>query len=135
MTRFMMTLHHAVELVLYAFNNGKSGDIFVQKSPASTIGELAHCLKDIYNSKVEIKNIGIRHAEKMHETLLSKEEFMGAEDLGEYYRVPADNRDLNYEKYFSEGSNKVELEEYNSYNTHRLSEVELKELLAQIDVK
>ena len=135
MTRFMMTLNHAVELVLYAFNNGKSGDIFVQKSPASTIGELAICLKDIYNSKVEIKNIGIRHAEKMHETLLSKEEFMGAEDLGEYYRVPADNRDLNYDKYFSEGSNKVELEEYNSYNTHRLSEVELKELLAQIDVK
>ena len=135
MTRFMMTLDHAVELVLYAFNNGKSGDIFVQKSPASTIGELAVCLKGIYNSKVEIKNIGIRHAEKMHETLLSKEEFMGAEDLGEYYRVPADNRDLNYEKYFSEGSNKVELEEYNSYNTHRLSEIELKELLAQIDIK
>ena len=135
MTRFMMTLDHAVELVLYAFNNGKAGDIFVQKSPASTIGELAICLKGIYNSKVEIKNIGIRHAEKMHETLLSKEEFMGAEDLGEYYRVPADNRDLNYEKYFSEGSNKVELEEYNSYNTHRLSEVELKELLAQIDIK
>ena len=135
MTRFMMTLHHAVELVLYAFKNGKSGDIFVQKSPASSIGELAICLKDIYNSKVEIKNIGIRHAEKMHETLLSKEEFMGAEDLGEYYRVPADNRDLNYDKYYSKGSNKVELEEYNSYNTHRLSEVELKELLAQIDIK
>jgi len=135
MTRFMMTLDHAVELVLYAFNNGKAGDIFVQKSPASTIGELAQILKDIYNSEVEIKNIGIRHAEKMHETLLSKEEFMGAEDLGEYYRVPSDNRDLNYDKYFSKGSNKVELEEYNSYNTHRLSKVELKELLAQIDVK
>jgi len=135
MTRFMMTLDHAVELVLYAFNNGKSGDIFVQKSPASTIGELAICLKGIYNSKVEIKNIGIRHAEKMHETLLSKEEFMGAEDLGEYYRVAADNRDLNYDKFYSEGSNKVELKEYNSFNTHRLSEIELKELLAQIDIK
>ena len=135
MTRFMMTLDHAVELVLYAFNNGKSGDIFVQKSPASTIGELAICLKGIYNSKVEIKNIGIRHAEKMHETLLSKEEFMVAEDLGEYYRVAADNRDLNYEKYYSKGSTKVELKEYNSFNTHRLSEIELKELLAQIDIK
>ena len=135
MTRFMMTLDHAVELVLYAFNNGKSGDIFVQKSPASTIGELAICLKEIYNSKVEIKNIGIRHAEKMHETLLSKEEFMGAEDLGEYYRVAADNRDLNYDKYYSKGSTKVELKEYNSFNTHRLSEIELKELLAQIDIK
>ncbi|MDA7819974.1 polysaccharide biosynthesis protein [Flavobacteriaceae bacterium] len=135
MTRFMMTLDHAVELVLYAFNNGKSGDIFVQKSPATTIGELAKCLKKIYNSDVEIKNIGIRHAEKMHETLLSKEEFVVAEDLGEYFRVAADNRDLNYDKYFSKGSEKVELEEYNSNNTHRLSEVELKELLAQIDVK
>ena len=135
MTRFMMTLDHAVELVLYAFNNGKSGDIFVQKSPASTIGELAICLKGLYNSKVEIKNIGIRHAEKMHETLLSKEEFMGAEDLGKYYRVAADNRDLNYDKYYSKGSTKVVLKEYNSFNTHRLSEIELKELLAQIDIK
>ena len=135
MTRFMMTLDHAVELVLYAFNNGKSGDIFVQKSPASTIGELAICLKGIYNSKVEIKNIGIRHAEKMHETLLSKEEFMGAEDLGEYYRVAADNRDLNYEKYYSKGSTTVELKEYNSFNTHRLSGIELKKLLTQINIK
>jgi len=135
MTRFMMTLDHAVELVLYAFNNGKSGDIFVQKSPASTIGELAKSLKDIFKSKVEIINIGIRHAEKMHETLLSKEEFMVAEDLGEYYKVAADNRDLNYDKYFSKGSEIVKLEEYNSYNTHRLSEIELKGLLAQIDIK
>ena len=133
MTRFMMTLDHAVELVLYAYENGKSGDIFVQKSPASTIGELANCLKSIYNSDVEIKNIGIRHAEKMHETLLSKEEFMLAEDLGEYYRVASDNRDLNYNKYFSEGINKSKLEEYNSQNTHRLSKTELKELLAKID--
>jgi len=135
MTRFMMTLDHAVELVLYAFNNGQSGDIFVQKSPASTIGELAQSLKDIYNSEVEIKTIGIRHAEKMHETLLSKEEFMVAEDLGEYYKVAADNRDLNYDKYFSKGSEIVELEEYNSFNTHRLSQIELKDLLAQIDIK
>jgi len=135
MTRFMMTLDHAVELVLYAFNNGESGDIFVQKSPAITIGELAKSLKNIFKSEVEIKNIGIRHAEKMHETLLSKEEFMVAKDLGEYYRVAADNRDLNYDKYFSKGSEGIELKEYNSYNTHRLSETELKELLAQIDIK
>ena len=135
MTRFMMTLDHAVELVLYAFNNGQPGDIFVQKSPASTIGELAQSLKDIFKSEVEIKNIGIRHAEKMHETLLSKEEFMVAEDLGEYYKVAADNRDLNYDKYFSKGNEIVELDEYNSYNSHRLSEIELKDLLAQIDIK
>ena len=135
MTRFMMTLDHAVELVLFAFQNGASGDIFVQKSPASTIGELALTLKEIYKSDVEIKNIGIRHAEKMHETLLSKEEFLVAEDLGDYYRVGADNRDLNYNKYFSEGINKTELTEYNSQNTHRLSISELKELLAKIDVK
>ena len=136
MTRFMMTLDHAVELVLYAFKNGKSGDIFIQKSPASTIGELASTLKEIYNSDVKIKNIGIRHAEKMHETLLSKEEFLTAEDLGDYYRVPADNRDLNYNKYFSEGIGKeVPLEEYNSFNTKRLSIGELKDLLGTIGYK
>ena len=95
MTRFMMTLDNAVELVIYAFKNGKSGDIFVQKSPASTIGELASTLKEIYKSDVKIKHIGIRHAEKMHETLLSKEEFLIADDLGDYFRIQADNRDLN----------------------------------------
>ena len=135
MTRFMMTLDHAVKLVLYAFENGKSGDIFVQKSPASTIGELALTLKDIYNSDVEIKNIGIRHAEKIHETLLSKEEFLVAEDLGEYYRVAADNRDLNYNKYFEEGRNTKINEEYNSFNTKRLSSKELTDLLASIGYK
>jgi UDP-glucose 4-epimerase len=135
MTRFMMTLDHAVELVLFAFENGISGDIFVQKSPASTIGELALALKDIYNSNVEIKNIGIRHAEKMHETLLSKEEFLVAEDLGEYYRVAADNRDLNYTKYFEEGRDTKINEEYNSFNTKRLSSNELTDLLASIGYK
>jgi len=135
MTRFMMTLNHAVELVLYAFTHGNSGDIFVQKSPASTIGDLAICLKEIYNSDVPIENIGIRHAEKMHETLLSKEEYLVAEDLGEYFRVAADNRDLNYNKYFSEGKSLLMDKEYNSSNTHRLSSSELKELLAQIGVK
>jgi UDP-glucose 4-epimerase len=135
MTRFMMTLDHAVELVIYAFKNGKPGDIFVQKSPASTIGELANCLKTIYNSDVEIKNIGIRHAEKMHETLLSKEEFLVAEDLGDYYKVKSDNRDLNYNKYFKEGSIKKINDEYNSFNTKRLSKKELTNLLASIGFK
>ena len=136
MTRFMMTLDHAVELVLFAFNNGQSGDIFVQKSPASTIGDLAIAMKEIYNSDVIIENIGIRHAEKMHETLLSVEERMVSEDLGDYYKVSADNRDLNYNKYFSEGiDSKAVLEEYNSFNTNRLSIQELKNLLGTIGYK
>ena len=136
MTRFMMTLDHAVELVLFAFNNGQSGDIFVQKSPASTIGDLAIAMKEIYNSDVIIENIGIRHAEKMHETLLSVEERMVSEDLGDYYKVSADNRDLNYDKYFSEGiDSKAVLEEYNSFNTNRLSIQELKDLLGTIGYK
>ena len=135
MTRFMMTLDNAVELVLYAFKNGKSGDIFVQKSPASTIGDLASTLKEIYKSDVKIKHIGIRHAEKMHETLLSKEEFLIAEDLGDYYRIEADNRDLNYNKYFEIGRDKKINEEYNSFNTKRLSKKELIELLARIGYK
>jgi UDP-glucose 4-epimerase len=133
MTRFMMTLKNAVDLVLYAFQNGNPGDIFVQKSPSTTIGELAQTIKKIYNSSSEIKNIGIRHAEKIHETLLSREERMAAEDLGDYFRIKADNRNLNYNKYFSEGSiTSVELEEYNSFNTDRLSEKELIQLLASI---
>ena len=136
MTRFMMTLDHAVELVLFAFNNGQSGDIFVQKSPASTVGDLAVAMKEIYKSDVAIENIGIRHAEKIHETLLSKEERLVSEDLGDYYRVPADNRDLNYDKYFSEGiDSKSVLEEYNSFNTNRLSIQELKNLLGTIGYK
>jgi len=136
MTRFMMTLDHAVELVLFAFNNGQSGDIFVQKSPASTIGDLAIAMKEIYNSDVIIENIGIRHAEKMHETLLSVEERMVSEDLGDYYKVSADNRDLNYNKYFSEGiDSKAVLEEYNSFNTNRLSIKELKNLLGTVGYK
>jgi UDP-glucose 4-epimerase len=135
MTRFMMTLDDAVDLVLFAFNKGNSGDIFVQKSPSTTIGELAIAIKKIYKSSVEIKNIGIRHAEKMHETLLSKEERLVAEELEHYFRVPADNRDLNYDKYFSEGKLTKNLEEYNSFNTHRLSEKDLVSLLASIGYK
>ena len=135
MTRFMMTLDDAVNLVLFAFENGNSGDIFVQKSPSTTIGELASTIKKIYNSSVEIKNIGIRHAEKIHETLLSREERLIAEELENYFRVPADNRDLNYDKYFFEGKQSKGLEEYNSYNTHRLTESKLIELLASIGYK
>ena len=135
MTRFMMTLENAVELVLYAFENGNTGDIFVQKAPSTTIGELAETMKKIYNSDSEIKNIGIRHGEKIHETLLSKEERLISEDLGSYFRVPADNRDLNYEKYFSKGMSSSQMEEFNSYNTVRLEEKELIELLESIGYK
>jgi UDP-N-acetylglucosamine 4,6-dehydratase len=133
MTRFMMTLNDAVELVLYAFEHGNSGDIFVQKSPASTIGELANALIKIYNSNVEVKIIGTRHAEKLYETLLAREEVQVAEDLGEYYRVAADNRDLNYNKYFTEGSGSIaNIEDYHSHNTRRLPEDELIQLLKSI---
>lgn len=133
MTRFMMTLNDAVELVLYAFENGNTGDIFVQKSPSSTIGELAVAMKKIYNSKINVKIIGTRHAEKLYETLLTKEEMIHAQDLGSYYRIPADNRDLNYNKYFSEGSiSSKEIEDYHSHNTRRLDENELISLLNRI---
>ena len=135
MTRFMMTLENAVELVLYAFENGNTGDIFVQKAPSTSIGELAETMKKIYSSNSEIKNIGIRHGEKIHETLLSKEERLISQDLGSYFRIPADNRDLNYEKYFSKGMQSSQMEEFNSYNTVRLEEKELIELLESIGYK
>lgn len=136
MTRFMMTLDDAVELVLYAFENGNSGDIFVQKSPSSTIGELANALKTIYNSNVPINIIGTRHAEKLYETLLSKEELIMSEDLGEYYRIKADNRDLNYNKFFTEGiSIAPTLDDYHSHNTRRLEKIELISLLNRIGYK
>ena len=135
MTRFMMTLDNAVDLVLFAFKTGKTGDIFVQKSPSTSIGELAKTLKKIYKSDSKIKNIGIRHGEKIHETLLSREEKLVSEDLGDYYRIPADNRDLNYDKYFSKGMKPSEVEEFNSYNATRLKENQLIELLASIGYK
>ena len=136
MSRFMMTLNDAVELVLYAFEHGDSGDIFVQKSPASTMGELAEAMVKIYKSNVKVKVIGTRHAEKLYETLLAREEVRIAEDLGNYYRVAADNRDLNYNKYFTEGSGStVEIDEYHSHNTKRLSESELIFLLNSIGYK
>lgn len=121
MTRFLMNLDEAVDLVLFAFKNAKQGDLFVQKSPASTVGDLAAGLKQLFNSKSEIKIIGTRHGEKAHETLMTREERARAEDLDNYFRVPADTRDLNYAKYFTDGSEEVtEIEEYNSFNTEQL---------------
>jgi len=133
MTRFMMTLNDAVDLVYYAFENGKSGDIFVQKSNSTTIGELASLMKKLYKSDVKIEKIGIRHGEKMHETLLSREERLISDETHKFFRIPADNRDLNYNKYFSVGMNKkVSHDEYNSLNSGRLSEKELTNLLKKI---
>ena len=130
-----MTLQNAVDLVLYAFKNGKTGDIFVQKAPSTTIGELAVIMREIYKSKSKIKNIGIRHGEKIHETLLSQEERIVSEDLGNYFRIPADNRDLNYDKYFSKGVKSPNYKEFNSFNTIRLKKQELINLLASIGYK
>ena len=136
MTRFLMTLEDAVNLVIYAFKNGKSGDIFVQKSPSTTIKELAETMASIYKSNSKIKVIGIRHSEKVHETLLSKEERLIADDLTNYFRIPADNRDLNYDKYFFKGmKERNSYEEYSSFNTHRISKAELVHLLASIGYK
>jgi UDP-N-acetylglucosamine 4,6-dehydratase len=134
MTRFMMTLDDAVELVLFAFKNGRSGDIFIQKSPASSIFELATALKKIHTKSTSmIEIIGARHAEKLYETLLASEEFAVAEDLGNYYRIAADNRDLNYNKYFTEGGSILsKTDEYNSHNTIRLKQDELINLLNKI---
>lgn len=121
MTRFLMSLEEAVELVLFAFEHGKAGDIMVQKSPASTIKDLAQAIKELFKSDVELKLIGTRHGEKLYETLLTKEEYLIAQDMGDYYRIPADTRDLNYNKYFVEGDQELSQEEdYNSHNTTRL---------------
>ena len=131
MTRFMMSLDQAVDLVLFAFENGKSGDIFVQKSPAATIKLLATTISSLLGKpNHELKIIGTRHGEKLYETLLTKEDMVKAIDLGDYYRVPSDNRDLNYEKYFEEGEEVItEAGEYHSHNTYRLNEDELRKLL------
>ena len=134
MTRFMMTLEDAVDLVLFAFQHGNPGDIFVQKSPASTIEVLAKALKDLYNGKNNIKIIGTRHGEKLYESLVNREEMVKAEDLKDYYRIPADNRDLNYEKYFSDGEEDVsKIEDYHSHNTTRLDIEGTKDLLMKLD--
>jgi len=134
MTRFLMSLEEAVELVVFAFFNAKTGDIMVHKAPASTIGDLAQAIKELFNADNEIKIIGTRHGEKQHETLLTKEEYVVAEDLGSFYRVPADTRDLNYDKYFVEGNQRLSYgEEYNSNNTVRLNIEQIKEKLLQLD--
>ncbi len=133
MTRFMMTLDNAVELVLYAFKNGKQGEMFVQKAPAATVSVLAQALLELYDSKSPIQEIGIRHGEKKYETLVTTEEMVKANDLGNYYSIASDNRDLNYAPYFSEGNkNEVPSGEYNSDNTERLDVAKMKDLLMQL---
>ncbi|MDC1080752.1 polysaccharide biosynthesis protein [Flavobacteriaceae bacterium] len=130
MTRFLMSLDEAVELVLFAFENGNPGDLFVNKAPAGTIGDLAQALKEIFNADNKVKIIGTRHGEKLYETLCTKEEMIKAEDMGEFYRIPSDNRDLNYAKYFSEGEEDLlEVEDYNSHNTNQCDIESMKILL------
>ncbi|MDD5558645.1 polysaccharide biosynthesis protein [Candidatus Methylomirabilis sp.] len=135
MTRFMMTIEDAVDLVLYAFQNGQPGDMFVQKSPACTISTLAEALLKLFDAKNEVRIIGTRHGEKLYETLLTREEMAKAEDLGGYYRIPADIRDLNYACYFTEGDAKVSpLEDYNSHNTRRLDVDGTIDLLCKLEI-
>jgi UDP-glucose 4-epimerase len=135
MTRFMMTLEDAVDLVLFAFKNGDAGDIFVQKAPAATIQTLAKAIIEMYKTKSEIKIIGTRHGEKLYESLLTKEEMVKAEDLNEYYRIPADNRDLNYNSYFSEGNaDMLKVEDYHSHNTEQLNIEGMKKLLLKLEM-
>jgi UDP-glucose 4-epimerase len=134
MTRFMMTLDGAVDLVIFAFQNGKPGDIFVQKAPATTIEVLAQALIELYKAKNPVRIIGTRHGEKLYETLVNREEMAKAEDLGNYYRIPADTRDLNYNRFFSEGETQIaQMEEYTSHNTYRLNLEETKDMLLKLD--
>jgi UDP-N-acetylglucosamine 4,6-dehydratase len=135
MTRFMMTLEDAVDLVLYAFKHANQGDLFVQKAPSATVGTLAKALIELYKSTSEIKVIGTRHGEKLYETLVNREDMIKAEDLEEYYRIPADNRDLNYEQYFSEGIPDIDsLNEYHSHNTVILDVEGMKKLLLKLPI-
>ena len=130
MTRYLMSLDDAVDLVLFAFKNGRAGDIFVQKAPASTIADLAQAVRELFKADNPIKVIGTRHGEKLYETLVTREEMVVAEDMDGYYRIPCDSRDLNYDKYFTEGEKSISLaEDYNSHNTRRLKVAEIKELL------
>lgn len=134
MTRFMMSLEQAVELVLFAFQNGNPGDIFVQKAPAATIGLLAQVIGELFNNKNGVNVIGTRHGEKLYETLLTREEKVKCEEMDGYFRIPSDDRDLNYEKFFSEGEGKVaELEDYHSHNTTQLTSKEVKDMLLKLD--
>jgi UDP-glucose 4-epimerase len=134
MTRFMMSLEDSVDLVLHAFEHGQQGDIFVQKSPAATLDVLAQALKEIFARDNPVSVIGTRHGEKLYESLLSREEMVRAEDVGRYYRIPADNRDLNYKKYFVDGETRISLQDdYTSHNTQRLNVAEMKSLLRTLD--
>jgi len=135
MTRFMMTLDDAIDLVLFAFEHGNSGDIFVQKAPASTVGDLVTAMKELYNANNKVSIIGTRHGEKLYESLVNQEERLKAIDLGLYFRIPADNRDLNYDKYFSKGDIAIsQIESYTSHNTKRLNVNETKELLLKLKI-
>jgi len=134
MTRFLMSLEDSVDLVEYAFEHADQGDLFVQKAPASTVADLAQALKELFNSSVPINIIGTRHGEKLFESLISREEMAKAEDMGNYFRVPADNRDLNYAQYFTEGEKKIaSFDDYTSHNTQRLNVAQIKELLLKLD--
>lgn len=134
MTRFLMSLEDSVDLVLYAFKHGNQGDIFVQKAPASTVADLALALKEVFKKDNPVHIIGTRHGEKLYESLISREEMAKAENLGDYYRIPVDNRDLNYAQYFSEGEEKIsDQEDYTSHNTERLNIEQVKELLSKLD--
>lgn len=135
MTRFLMSLEDAVELVLFAFEHGNPGDLFVNKAPAATIGDLALAVKELFKADNEVKEIGTRHGEKLYETLCTREEMLKAEDMGEFFRIPADNRDLNYNKYFSEGEGHIsEIEDYNSHNTNRLDIAGVKDLIRKLPI-
>lgn len=135
MTRFLMSLEESVDLVLYAFEHAHPGDIFVQKAPASTVGDLAQAMKEMVRAENEIKIIGTRHGEKLYESLVSREEMARADDLGGYYRIPADSRDLNYDKYFVEGETAIsEFDDYTSHNTRRLNVAQVKEVLMKLDI-
>ena len=135
MTRYMMTLNDAVDLVLYAFEHGRNGDLFVQKAPAATLKVLATALKELYKADNEIKIIGTRHGEKLYETLVTREEMVKAQDMGNYYRIPCDDRDLNYDKYFIEGNEDISrIEDYHSHNTRQLDVAEMKKLLLKLDM-
>ncbi|MGQ0688332.1 MAG: polysaccharide biosynthesis protein [Limnobacter sp.] len=134
MTRFLMSLEESVDLVLHAFEHGQQGDIFIQKAPASTVADLAQALKELLNKTNPVKVIGTRHGEKLYESLVSREEMAKAEDMGRYFRIPADNRDLNYKKYFVEGEQRIsEFDDYTSHNTYRLDVQGVKEVLSTLD--
>lgn len=134
MTRFLMSLEESVDLVLHAFEHGQQGDIFIQKAPASTVADLAQALKELMNKTNPVKVIGTRHGEKLYESLVSREEMAKAEDMGRYFRIPADNRDLNYKKYFVEGEQRIsEFDDYTSHNTHRLDVQGVKDVLKKLD--